>query len=87
MGIADCFQQYYGPDLINTAKEGAAYYERIFADVNIEPENAIVVDDSLLALGWASEAGAQTIHCSSKKAHPSFPHHINRLAELPGVID
>jgi beta-phosphoglucomutase-like phosphatase (HAD superfamily) len=30
MGVDNCFIDYYGPDLVQTFKEGAAFFERIF---------------------------------------------------------
>jgi hypothetical protein len=35
MGVRHCFQRLYGPDLVNTLKEGTDYYARIFADAGV----------------------------------------------------
>jgi HAD superfamily hydrolase (TIGR01509 family) len=54
--------------LINTFKDGPAYYRRLFADAGIQPSEAIVVDDSLPALDWAAQIGAQTVLVSASSA-------------------
>ena len=61
MGVRDLFVRLYGPDLVKTAKEVPSYYQRIFGDAGIQPNEAVVVDDSRLVLGWAKEIGAITI--------------------------
>jgi hypothetical protein len=37
---------------VNRPKEGTVYYERVFADADVDPRQALVVDNSPLALGW-----------------------------------
>jgi len=61
MGVSDCFGRLYGPDLIETLKEGPAYYERIFADLGIAAADALVVDDSPRTIEWATQVGACTV--------------------------
>src|SRR3989440_11707148 len=61
MGVRDCFGRLYGPDLIDTLKEGPEYYERIFADLGIAATEALVVDDSPRATRWATQVGARTV--------------------------
>jgi len=61
MGVSDCFCRLYGPDLIETLKEGPAYYERIFADLGIAAADALVVDDSPRTIEWATQVGACTV--------------------------
>jgi len=60
MGVRECFGRLYGPDLIDTFKEGPQFYERIFADSGITPAEALVVDDSPDAIAWAAQMGAHT---------------------------
>jgi HAD superfamily hydrolase (TIGR01509 family) len=87
MGVRDCFGRLYGPDLINTLKEGPAYYERLFADIGIEPANAIIVDDLPRAIDWAAQAGAQTVLVGSSLAPETMAtRRIKSLAELPALI-
>jgi HAD superfamily hydrolase (TIGR01509 family) len=90
MGIRHCFGRLYGADLINTFKEGPAYYERLFADVGITPTEAMVVDDDLQVLQWAAQTGARTvlIHPSSSLEHAVTGRraqtvHLPGLAHLP----
>jgi beta-phosphoglucomutase-like phosphatase (HAD superfamily) len=61
MGVSDCFGRLYGPDLIDTFKEGPEYYERMLADLGISPADALVVDDSPRAIQWATQVGARAV--------------------------
>src|SRR6266581_3269207 len=61
MGVHDCFGRLYGPDLIDTFKEGPEYYERMLADLGIAPADALVVDDSPHAIGWATQVWARAV--------------------------
>ena len=61
MGVRSCFDRLYGPDLIDTFKNGPTYYERIFADLGLNPTEALVVDDNQLAVRWATQVGAQAV--------------------------
>ena len=88
MGVHTCFQRLYGPDLIETFKAGPAYYERIFADAGVDPQAAVVVDNSLQALAWARQAGARTVLIGTG---PSTQEEAAvwsaSLAELPAIMD
>ena len=59
MGVRHCFGRLYGADLINTFKDGPEYYVRLFTDVGIQPEEALVVDDSADAINWAAGSGPE----------------------------
>jgi HAD superfamily hydrolase (TIGR01509 family) len=87
MGVRDCFGRLYGPDLIDTLKEGPEYYERIFADLGIAAAEALVVDDSADATRWAARLGARTVLISSSP-HPQtgVTSHLGSLAELPALL-
>ncbi|HLG61585.1 MAG TPA: HAD family hydrolase [Ktedonosporobacter sp.] len=87
LGVRHCFGRLYGADLINTFKEGPEYYVRLFADVGIRPEEALVVDDSPQAISWVVETGAKTVLVSAS-AHPeagAIPR-IECLAQLPAFL-
>jgi HAD superfamily hydrolase (TIGR01509 family) len=87
MGVRDCFAGLYGPDMVNTPKEGAAYYERIFADAGVRPADTVVVDDSPLVLSWASAASARTVLvCPNGDAAGPATVTIRALHELPKVM-
>lgn len=84
LGVRRSLGRLYGADLINTFKAGSEYYARLFADVGVQPEEALVVDDSTEALRWVSQLGAATILVGSS-LHPetnSTPR-LGSLAELP----
>jgi FMN phosphatase YigB (HAD superfamily) len=88
MGVRDCFgPRLYGVDLLNTFKNGPEYYERLFADAEVDRVSAVVVDDSLDALHWASLMGARTVHVSrSSRPCCNSGACIERLAELPEIL-
>jgi HAD superfamily hydrolase (TIGR01509 family) len=87
LGVRSCFGRLYGADLINIFKEGPEYYARLFADVGVQPAEALVIDDSADATRWAARLGARTVLVSSS------PHlqtgatlHLRSLAELPAFL-
>src|SRR5260221_12480797 len=87
MGVRRCFDRLYGADLINTFKEGPEYYAHLFADVGVQPEEALVVDDSADAARWASQLGAG-IALVSSSPHPEIGTAplLGSLAELPDFL-
>ncbi len=87
LGVRSCFGRLYGADLINTFKEGPEYYARLFADVGVQPAEALVVDDSADATRWAARLGARTVLLSSSP-HPQtgVTSHLESLAELPAFL-
>ena len=60
MGIRECFDRLYGPDLVDTHKNGPHYYAAILADADTDPESAAVVDDAETSRTWARAAGLRT---------------------------
>lgn len=86
MGVRSCFGRLYGSDLLNTFKEGSEYYTRLFADLQIAPGDALIVDDSLRALSWASELGANTVCVGTTRETSNGIMHISSLTELPGLL-
>jgi FMN phosphatase YigB (HAD superfamily) len=87
MGVRDCFQRLYGPDLINTFKNGSDFYTRLFADAGVHPAEALVLDDSAQAVAWATEAGARAMLVGQASVvQDGMVRCIAGLAELPNVI-
>ena len=87
MGVRDLFEGLYGPDLVNTAKEVPSYYQRIFEDAGVQPNEAVVVDDSSLVIGWAKEFGATAVLVSADGAGINeLDAVISSLAELPRFL-
>jgi HAD superfamily hydrolase (TIGR01509 family) len=87
MGVRACFGRLYGPDLVDTFKDGPQFYQRIFADAGVEPEDALVVDDNANVIGWAAQAGARTVligAAPSPGPHPTLC--LDSLADLPALI-
>ncbi|HMA37609.1 MAG TPA: HAD family hydrolase [Chloroflexia bacterium] len=88
MGVRECFGHLYGPDLINTLKNGPAYYTRIFAAAGVAPADALVVDDNPQAAAWAQAAGARVVLvCPGPHLEAGPAWVIPTLAELPGIIE
>ena len=87
MGLDHCFIKYYGPDLIQTLKRNPKYYEKVFKDSQVQPENAIVVDDMPARLFLAQESGAQVIQsCSSGNYEPELPLFYTKSEDLFDLI-
>ena len=88
MGLTGLFGRLYGPDLLDKPKMSVAYYERIFADAGVEPNTALVVDDSVRFVAWAREAGAQAVLVSKDASpHGEDDGVVGSLAELPACVD
>lgn len=83
-GVRSCFGRCYGADLIKTFKQGPAYFERLFADLPLRPAEALVVDDGVDVLSWATQVGARTLLVSPTLfADKELTACIRSLAELP----
>ena len=81
----------FGPDLVDCAKEGPEYYERIFAAAGVKASDAVVVDDHPPAIDWALLAGASVIQSKlSRKRHYDTAAGVvgvmTDMRELPGLV-
>jgi phosphoglycolate phosphatase-like HAD superfamily hydrolase len=87
-GVESYTESRFGPDLVDCAKEGPEFYQRIFAACEIRPSQAIVVDDLAFCLDWAEEAGAKVVQARLKPnaPEPEFPIVITSLTDLPDLI-
>jgi FMN phosphatase YigB (HAD superfamily) len=87
-GVVECFVRLYGPDLVDTHKKGPEYYRLIFEDSGVRAEDALVLDDNPMVLGWAGEVGARGVlvgkHASEKVS--GLVAEIGSLAELPELL-
>lgn len=86
MRVRACFAALYGPDQVDAAKAGQLYYVRVFAHAGVAPGDALVVDDSERALGWAAGVGARTVLCRPEPPTNDRHQHIRRLAGLPRLL-
>ena len=88
MGVLDCFERLYGPDIINRMKASKSFYQRILDDMQLRPSEVIVIDDSSDYLSMAFELGIKTIHvdntnsCKKKSCH----YHISSLCDIKRLI-
>ena len=88
MGVRPLFGRLYGPDLVNTWKEGTLYYERIFADAGVAPSHALVVDDKVICVEWAIEAGAAAVQVAAGSPAPPGDYTVlSGLNELPTLLN
>jgi HAD superfamily hydrolase (TIGR01509 family) len=86
MGVRDLFGRLYGPELVDRWKNGPAYYAAIAADSGIDPAEAVVVDDSAEALGWAAASGFRPVHLDRSDTPGSPFERITSLVELPRLL-
>lgn len=90
-GIESYVESKFGPDLIDCAKEGPEYYERMFLACGISAADAIVVDDYIPALHWAMDTGATVIQTKllNRREHATVKGAvavISDIRELPKVL-
>ncbi len=86
MGVREYFGRLYGSDLLNMLKEAPEYYERLFADLQLAPQDALIVDDSPRVLAWARDFGAMTVLINPTREAPAGMQCIGSLAELPELV-
>ena len=91
-GVAHIPQGWFGPDLINCAKESTRYFERIFASLQIDPHTAIVIDDLAPATQWAEALGAKAIQAQLANSQPkdeSAPHRplLTHWRDVPQLLE
>lgn len=90
-GLDDWVYGLFGPDLIDCAKEGPEFYERLFAAIGAEPTQALVVDDHPDAIRWALQTGARVIQARlSTERHvdpvPGVSAVLTDWSELPALV-
>ena len=66
MGILDRFDRLYGPDLVDTYKNGPHFYSALLTDARVAPETAAVVDDGAHVRAWAASLGIRTFGALSE---------------------
>jgi beta-phosphoglucomutase-like phosphatase (HAD superfamily) len=88
MRVINRFENFYGPDLINTHKSMTNFYDKIFEDMNLDPRRAIVVDDVPRYLDNAERSGANVIQaCLTEELEASFQYYVNHMSELPEIVE
>lgn len=61
MGIRQAIGNLFGPDIVDHVKHGPEFYARLFAHVNVQPSECLVVESSQECCRWAVEAGARSV--------------------------
>lgn len=88
MGIRECFNTLYGSDLINQGKYSVEFYSCIFKHSGVDPDHALVVDDTLHNLVWAASLGVKTCLISD---NPNKDIEVNLiipvLKDLPAALE
>lgn len=88
MGVLDCFDRLYGPDLIDVFKMGPEFYERLIEDAGVSPDDALVVDDNPKVVMWAAQAGVRAVLVGNSHVPTTDDTlHIGSLAELPAIME
>jgi len=88
MGIIKYFQEFYGPDLINTWKIDSEYYEAIFKHSKLDSAKAIFIEDNPRFLNSALEVGANVIQaCVTGEHQPQFPFFVKNMKDLVPTIE
>ena len=90
-GIESFMESKFGPDLIDCAKEGPEYYERIFAASEVSAADTLVIDDHPDAIRWALQTGTKVIQAKmspnvSVETIPGVVAVMTDLRELPGLV-
>ncbi|MBY9017767.1 MAG: HAD hydrolase-like protein [Candidatus Lokiarchaeota archaeon] len=87
MGVIQYFKEFYGPDLVNTWKFDKDYYRAIFKDLNLNPRNAIIIEDNPKYLEAAFQTGAYVIQsCITGEFKPQYPFFVKNMKVLPKII-
>ncbi|MFW9829500.1 MAG: HAD family hydrolase [Candidatus Thorarchaeota archaeon] len=87
IGIKRYFKKLYGPDLINILKIDETFYNAIFKDLGITPNQAIIIDDKPYYLKMAEKSGSIVIQaCVSGEFEPQFPFIIYDMKNLSKII-
>ena len=86
MGMREYFGRLYGSDLLQMLKVTPTYYERLFADAQIAPGEALIVDDSPRVLAWARDLGAMTVLVNADCESMDGMLCIASVAALPGLV-
>ncbi|MFX0101217.1 MAG: HAD hydrolase-like protein [Candidatus Hodarchaeota archaeon] len=90
MGVRECFHRLYGPDLLGvfkTVKINNTFYPCIYDDLGIQPDQAIVIDDSPKVLKIAEASGAHVIQsCLPGNHEPQYENYFNDFADLIRLI-
>ena len=87
MRVIDCFENFYGPDLVNIHKADESFYEAIFNETSLDPRKAIVIEDTPRYLEAAKKSGATVIQaCLTGERKPEYRYYIECMKDLPELI-
>src|SRR5262249_24819007 len=86
MGVRECFGRLYSSDQLQTLKVTPTYYERLFADAQLAPGEALIVDDSPRVLAWARDLGAMTVLVNAKRESVDGMPCIASVAASPALV-
>ncbi|MCY3411570.1 MAG: HAD family hydrolase [Candidatus Heimdallarchaeota archaeon] len=82
MGIRNCFDKSYGPDLVGLfIKRSPMHYQRIFDQLAIHPSQAIIIDDTPQIIDIIEKVGATPIQSLFPRTHQASTTHAFETAE------
>ncbi|GAH81935.1 unnamed protein product [marine sediment metagenome] len=85
--MRNLFENFYGPDLVNTHKISNNFFKRVLDDVWFEPDRTIVIEDKPKFLECALNSGSNVIQaCLTGEFEPSYQNYIKDMNELPKII-
>jgi HAD superfamily hydrolase (TIGR01509 family) len=88
LGVRELFpERLYGPDLVGAMKGSREFYARIFADMNVDPAETLVTDDTPTILAQAEALGARTVLVTRNPPAVYDSDVIGSLAELPSLLE
>lgn len=88
LGIDDLFSEFYGPDIINIAKENPLYYKGILKHSNELSKCSILIDDKSENLFRAQEVGFTVIQsCTIEKHKSEFELYFESAEDLLKIIN
>ena len=73
VGLDSLVDGFYGPDLIDCAKEGPEFFAGVLSATGTAPMDALFIDNDPVAIGWARASGAQAIQVQLLTHHPVEP--------------
>ncbi len=86
VGVRKYFGRLYGSDLLQMLKMTPACYERLFADIQLAPGEAVIDDHSPHVLAWASDLGAVTVLVTAERESVEGMLCIASVAAVPELL-
>lgn len=87
-GLIGCFHAVTGPIRLAARRKARSSVAGWFRPLGAKPIESVVVDHFGLAIKWAAEAGARTIHVArDRESIPQADTHISSISALPQAVN